>query len=168
MEPAMTEPAETSPHPTASAPEASVRSAPGRNKADQRLRIFDTPNGLIQLQLARLAEAMILARTMMRAGDLNAMDRLIKLVGELDRYHGYRPAQIVAGPEGRSRWRRASTRSVAESSREAGGKFSGSEPLEIPQNQIGISKLTSPARHSDAAFFGTGPVLKCREKNLVG
>jgi hypothetical protein len=37
---------------------------------------------------------MIVARTMMMQGNLQAMDRLIKLTSELDRYHGFAPAQI--------------------------------------------------------------------------
>ena len=57
-------------------------------------REIDPPAGFVQLQIARLSEAMIVARTMMMEGDLHAMDRLIKLTGELDRYHGFAPAQI--------------------------------------------------------------------------
>ena len=52
-------------------------------------REIDPPAGFVQLQIARLSEAMIVARTMMMEGDLHAMDRLIKLTGELDRYHGF-------------------------------------------------------------------------------
>jgi hypothetical protein len=37
---------------------------------------------------------MIVARTMMMQGNLRAMDRWIKLTSELDRYHGFAPAQI--------------------------------------------------------------------------
>ena len=59
-------------------------------------REIDPPAGFVQLQIARLSEAMIVARTMMMEGDLHAMDRLIKLTGELDRYHGFAQAQISA------------------------------------------------------------------------
>jgi hypothetical protein len=52
-------------------------------------REIDPPAGFVQLQIARLSEAMIVARTMMMEGDLQAMDRLIRLTGELDRYHGF-------------------------------------------------------------------------------
>ena len=60
----------------------------------------------MQLQIARLSEAMIVARTMMMEGDLQAMDRMIKLTGQLDRYHGFaapRPgrggiARLAASP----------------------------------------------------------------------
>ena len=57
-------------------------------------REIDPPVGVVQLQVARLSEAMIVARTMMMQGNLQAMDRLIKLTSELDRYHGFAPAQI--------------------------------------------------------------------------
>ena len=44
-------------------------------------REIDPPAGFVQLQIARLSEAMIVARTMMMEGDLAAMDRT---TGELD------------------------------------------------------------------------------------
>ncbi len=40
-------------------------------------RETDPPAGFVQLQIARLSEAMIVARTMMMQGNLQAMDRLI-------------------------------------------------------------------------------------------
>jgi hypothetical protein len=52
-------------------------------------REIDPPAGFVQIQIARISEAMIVARTMMMEGDLQAMDRLIKLTRELDRYHGF-------------------------------------------------------------------------------
>src|SRR5271168_3129548 len=57
-------------------------------------REIDPPAGFVQLQVARLSEAMIVARTMMMQGNLQAMDRWIKLTSELDRYHGFSRAQI--------------------------------------------------------------------------
>ena len=41
---------------------------------------------------------MQVAHTMMMEGDLKAMDRVIRLAGELDRYHGYGRAEIAAAP----------------------------------------------------------------------
>jgi hypothetical protein len=59
-------------------------------------REIDPPAGFVQIQIARLSEAMIVARTMMMEGDLHAMDRFIRLTGELDRYHGFgkRPVSL--------------------------------------------------------------------------
>jgi hypothetical protein len=62
-------------------------------------REIDPPAGFVQIQIARLSEAMIVARTMMMEGDLQAMDRLIKLMRELDRYHGFGKAPISLPPE---------------------------------------------------------------------
>ena len=61
-------------------------------------REVDPPAGFVQLQIARLSDAMQVAHTMMMEGDLQAMDRVIKLAGELDRYHGYGQAAIAAAP----------------------------------------------------------------------
>jgi hypothetical protein len=74
-------------------------------------REIEPPAGFVQLQIARLSEAMIVARTMMMEGDLQAMDRFIKLTRELDRYHGFgeppvslpepSPPRRLAGPRRR-------------------------------------------------------------------
>jgi len=61
-------------------------------------REVDPPAGFVQLQIARLGDAMQVAHTLMMEGDLKAMDRVIKLAGELDRYHGYSRAEIAAAP----------------------------------------------------------------------
>lgn len=52
-------------------------------------RETDPPAGYVQLQIARLNEAMMVAHSMTMNGDLGAMDRLIRLTSELDRYHGF-------------------------------------------------------------------------------
>jgi len=44
-------------------------------------REVDPPSGYVQLQIARVGEAMVVAHTMMLQGDLQALDRLIKLNG---------------------------------------------------------------------------------------
>ena len=61
-------------------------------------REVDPPAGFVQLQIARLSDAMQVAHTMMMEGDLKAMARVIRLAGELDRYHGYGRAEIAAAP----------------------------------------------------------------------
>jgi hypothetical protein len=62
-------------------------------------READPAAGFVQLQIARLGDAMVVAHTMMMEGDLQAMDRLIKLTAELDRYHGFGRTLIAAEPE---------------------------------------------------------------------
>ncbi len=59
-------------------------------------REIDPPAGYAQLQIARLSEAMIVAHTMMREGNLGAVDRLIKLTAELDRYYGFMQVETPA------------------------------------------------------------------------
>ena len=61
-------------------------------------REVDPPAGFAQLQIARLSDALTVAHTRMMEGDLQAMDRLIRLVGELDRYHGLARAPLAAAP----------------------------------------------------------------------
>jgi hypothetical protein len=51
-------------------------------------REIDPPAGFVQIQIARLSEAMIVGRTMTSRA-MRAMDRLMKPTGELDRYHGF-------------------------------------------------------------------------------
>ena len=62
-------------------------------------REIDPAAGFAKLQIGRLSEAMIVARSLMMEGDLQAMDRLIRLTGELDRYHGFAPSRIPAFSE---------------------------------------------------------------------
>jgi hypothetical protein len=102
-------------------------------------REIDAPAGFAQLQIARLSEAMIVARTMMIQGNLEAMDRWIKLTSELDRYHGFSPVQISRARETPSRRPQLtnSTRGQAE------GKFFASQVIEITRNGEGISELAA-------------------------
>ena len=75
---------------------------------------------------------------MMRQGDLQAMDRLLELNGELDRYHGFgrarfatsaapAPLQVVPPPRAL-----LEARSAAVGGR---GKFSSPQGLEKSRNQ---------------------------------
>jgi hypothetical protein len=52
-------------------------------------RAIDQPHEFIQLQIRRLSEAMLVAYSAMTAGDVKAVDQVIKVVRELDRYHGF-------------------------------------------------------------------------------
>jgi hypothetical protein len=57
------------------------------------------PAGFVQFQIARLSEAMIVARTMTKRA-MCAMDRLIRLTGELDPYHGLGKPTVSLPAEG--------------------------------------------------------------------
>lgn len=62
-------------------------------------REVDPPAGFVQLQIGRLGDAMMVAHTAMMEGDLQALDRVLRIVGELDRYHGFcgERAETAAG-----------------------------------------------------------------------
>ena len=59
-------------------------------------RAVDPPDGFVPLQIARLGDAMRIAHAKMMEGDLQALDRLIRVVGELDRNHGFGDCRIAA------------------------------------------------------------------------
>ena len=52
-------------------------------------RTIDPPHEFIQLQIRRLNEAMLVAYSSMTTGNVKAVDQVIKVVRELDRYHGF-------------------------------------------------------------------------------
>jgi hypothetical protein len=52
-------------------------------------RTIDRPHDFIQLQIRRLNEAMLVAYSSMTTGNVKAVDQVIKVVRELDRYHGF-------------------------------------------------------------------------------
>ena len=67
-------------------------------------READPHDGFAQFQIARLNDAMMIAHTAMMEGNLQAVDRVVKLVHELERYHGFRlvvaaPAKQLSAPE---------------------------------------------------------------------
>ena len=68
-------------------------------------RRFDAPERYAHLQVARLTKALRLADALIERGDLRGIAPLVKVVGELDRYHGLqRPrgaprAPLIEAPE---------------------------------------------------------------------
>jgi hypothetical protein len=52
-------------------------------------REVDPAEGFVQLQIGRLSDAMIVAHAAMMEGDMQALDRVLRIVGEFDRYHGF-------------------------------------------------------------------------------
>jgi hypothetical protein len=69
----------------------SVKWARERKAAVLASRVLDTPHEFIKLQIRRLSEAMLVSYSAMSLGDLKAVDKVIKVVRELDRYHGFAP-----------------------------------------------------------------------------
>jgi DNA-binding CsgD family transcriptional regulator len=67
-----------------------VRELIARNLADrERLR----PPQFFELQTRRLSEALLVAYAKMNDGNLAAVDRVVTIVRELDRYHGFAPTE---------------------------------------------------------------------------
>jgi hypothetical protein len=69
----------------------SVKWARERKASVLASRVIDTPHEFIKLQIRRLSEAMLVSYSAMSLGDLRAVDKVIKVVRELDRYHGFAP-----------------------------------------------------------------------------
>jgi hypothetical protein len=68
----------------------SLKWARERKAAVLASRVIDTPHEFIKLQIRRLSEAMLVSYSAMSNGDLKAVDKVIKVARELDRYHGFR------------------------------------------------------------------------------
>ncbi|HEY5203393.1 MAG TPA: hypothetical protein VIJ63_02180 [Roseiarcus sp.] len=69
----------------------SVKWARERKAVILTSRVIDTPHEFIKLQIRRLSEAMLVSYSAMSNGDLKAVDKVIKVARELDRYHGFAP-----------------------------------------------------------------------------
>src|SRR5271166_4949089 len=54
------------------------------------------PAKYLALQVNRLNEAMIVAYGSMAGGNLKAVDRVVRIVSEMDRYHGFFPRRAKA------------------------------------------------------------------------
>ena len=61
-------------------------------------RAVDPPAGFIPLQIGRLSDALRIAHAKMMAGDLEALDRVIRVIGELDRYYGFAHPETAPAP----------------------------------------------------------------------
>jgi hypothetical protein len=103
-------------------------------------REIDPSSGFVQLPIARLSEAVIVARTIMVKG---ISRQWIELMSELERYHDLALAQA---PRRRRRLASSEPRSISPNPARSDvrGKFFALQPLEIAQNREGISK--SPRR----------------------
>ncbi len=69
----------------------SLKWAKERKAAALARRAIDPPHEFMQLQIRRLSEAMLVAYSSMSDGNVKAIDQVIRIVRELDRYHGFAP-----------------------------------------------------------------------------
>jgi DNA-binding CsgD family transcriptional regulator len=74
----------------------SVRRARTLISAILASREIDPPPGFLQAQVGRLNDAMMIAHSAMMSGNLQAVDRVVRLVNELNRYHGFGRAEALA------------------------------------------------------------------------
>ena len=56
-------------------------------------RMPEPPAEFLALQVSRLNEALLVAYGAMSGGNLKAVDRVVKIIRELDRYHGFVAAE---------------------------------------------------------------------------
>jgi hypothetical protein len=62
-------------------------------------RMPEPPAEFVALQVSRLNEALLVAYSAMSGANLRAVDRVVKIVRELDRYHGFSPAHRRVLPD---------------------------------------------------------------------
>lgn len=98
------------------------------------------PRSFLELQITRLHEAMIVSYAAMGGGNLKAVDRVIKIVRELDRYHGFQPADAPGQFD----------------ARDIGRRQNGFQALDKPQSAaVSPASLALPA--SQAAPLDPAP-----------
>ena len=61
-------------------------------------RMPQPPAEFLAVQVSRLSEALLVSYSAMSGANLKAVDRVVKIVRELDRYHGFAAAGQVRGP----------------------------------------------------------------------
>ena len=142
---------------------AMLRAPRGRatDSADHRRDAGEPPPaGFVQWQIARIREAMIVARRMM--GELQATDRFIRMTSELDRRHDF--AQPLAGGRRGSRAARRFGAHPAppasdQAPVEAGGEtFPACKPLKSLKTELESthrSVRSAPSRHTRDPFRRT-------------
>ena len=59
-------------------------------------RMPEPPAEFLALQVSRLSEALLVAYSAMSGANLRAVDRVVKIVRELDRYHGFSGAEVAS------------------------------------------------------------------------
>jgi hypothetical protein len=62
-------------------------------------RMPQPPAEFVALQISRLSEALLVSYSAMGGANLKAVDRVVRIVRELDRYHGFSPRDVPANAE---------------------------------------------------------------------
>jgi hypothetical protein len=62
-------------------------------------RMPQPPAEFVALQISRLSEALLVSYSAMGGANLKAVDRVVRIVRELDRYHGFAPRAVPTRAE---------------------------------------------------------------------
>jgi hypothetical protein len=129
-------------------------------------REIDPPAGFVQLQVHRLSAAMIVSHTMMMEGDLQAVDRMIRLTRELDGYHGF--PQAPAPPEPPPPRRLAAPARQPQLTNSAGRRpmrnFPPCNPLKSPNT---AKESRKPRRRRRSRRGGLAPLSRACFRRVV-
>ena len=178
----MAKPSKKSGRDKASPPAAELAPASRRASAERRLQILERlTRGLTVAHIARLenltvhrvrqiiaemlekrelyapillVQILIVAGALMKDGDLQAMDRMLELTGELGRYHGFaRPRLPLPAETASPRLATSPPRAMLSAPDGAGGKFSSSQDIENTRNgAIFIPALADEADERCGAY----------------
>jgi len=88
-------------------------------------RIPAAPAEFVATQVSRLHEALLVSYNAMSGANLKAVDRVVKIVRELDRYHGFAPPAAASKPR-----KLASRPPLALSGPESSGREMAPQPIE--------------------------------------
>ena len=83
------------------------------------------PAEFVAIQVSRLHEALLVSYSAMSGANLKAVDRVVRIVRELDRYHGFAPSTRTSEPR-----KLAAGRPLALAAPESSGREMAPQPVE--------------------------------------
>ncbi len=102
------------------------------------------PEEFLALQVGRLNEALVVAYGAMSGGNLQAVDRVVKIVRELDRYHGLVVAERRLSPS-QPRLEAPAESPLALAARRALAQKRRRKPLKCLNTGPGLARLRQPS-----------------------
>ena len=109
-------------------------------------RMPEPPAEFLALQVSRLNEALLVAYSAMSGGNLGAVDRVVKIVRELDRYHGFSAA------DRRSHTRRIEAKAAGPLALAADRPEMAPQSLERIESAPGNALVPAASNPEDAAL----------------
>ena len=117
-------------------------------------RMPEAPEDFAALQVSRLHEALLVAYSAMSADNLRAVGLVVKIVRELDRYHGFVPAGRSASRDHRD----------VEAAADEPPSLPASRPQTAPQAPEKVQSAPAEKPAGDAAPNGAGARLAPRSE----